>query len=166
MAPLSAVPESSSSKPITISIGNPIIVTTESLVNSDIYNKSLAQRSVYKHSYAKCQRSGVEWCGDKCKDWMGVVGRPLRMICSWSARTSKVLMLDRSSGMRCILFHVPQANWKKSWQGSAVRFIAISNEAAVSIKGFDLSKSSHQSHPFYAPVRTHSSVKQTAVSPV
>ena len=53
------------------------------------------------------------------------------MSCNWSASTSNVLILDRSSGMRCFLFHAPQANWKKSWHGSADRFIATSNEAAV-----------------------------------
>ncbi len=41
------------------------------------------------------------------------------MICSWSARTSKVEMEDLSSGMMCFLFQDPQANWKKSSHGSA-----------------------------------------------
>ena len=55
------------------------------------------------------------------------------MICSWSNNTSKVLILDRSSGIRCFLFHVPQANWKKSWHGSADWFMANNNEAAANV---------------------------------
>jgi len=43
----------------------------------------------------------------------------------------KVLMELRSSGIGCILFHVPQAYWKKSSQGSEFRSMADSREAAV-----------------------------------
>ena len=39
---------------------------------------------------------------------------PLSIICRSSAITSKVLRLERSSGMTCFFTQVPQANWKKS----------------------------------------------------
>ena len=36
-----------------------------------------------------------------------------------------------SSGMKCLRFHDPQANWKKSWQGCAVGSMALSRYDAV-----------------------------------
>ena len=53
------------------------------------------------------------------------------MICSWSPSTSKGDTLLRSSGMTCLRFQSPQANWKKLSQGSVVRSIAPRSEAAV-----------------------------------
>lgn len=50
--------------------------------------------------------------------------------------TSKVLIELLSSGITCILFHVPQAYWKKSTQGSAVRSIADKSEAAKMKRSF------------------------------
>ena len=49
--------------------------------------------------------------------------------------TSKVEMEDLSSGMTCFLFHEPQANWKKSWQGLAVGSMAPSRYEAGILKG-------------------------------
>lgn len=46
--------------------------------------------------------------------------------------TSNVLIELLSSGITCFLFHVPHANWKKSWQGSCVWSIAASNDEAKS----------------------------------
>ena len=66
------------------------------------------------------------------------------MIWSWSPRTSKGETLLRSSGITCLRFQSPQANWKKLSQGSVVRSIAPSRDAAV---------------------WTHSGVKQIGVDP-
>ena len=52
------------------------------------------------------------------------------MICSLSARTSNVDIEDLSSGMTCLRFQDPQANWKKSSQGSAPRSIALNRYEA------------------------------------
>ncbi|KAJ8920341.1 hypothetical protein NQ315_012003, partial [Exocentrus adspersus] len=64
---------------------------------------------------------------------------PLRMTCSWSAMTSKVLMELRSSGMTCFLFQVPQAYWKKSTHGSAVWSIADNKDDAEKITFLSMS---------------------------
>ena len=53
------------------------------------------------------------------------------MICNWSPSTSNGETLLRSSGMTCLRFQSPQANWKKLSQGSVVRSIAPRSEAAV-----------------------------------
>ena len=62
---------------------------------------------------------------------LGFSNRPFRMICNWSPSTSNGDTLLRSSGMTCLRFQSPQANWKKLSQGSVVRSIAPRSEAAV-----------------------------------
>lgn len=51
--------------------------------------------------------------------------------------TSKVLILDRSSGITCFLFQVPHAYWKKSSHGSFVASIPASSDEAKKEKEKD-----------------------------
>ena len=76
---------------------------------------------------------------------LGFSKRPFKIICNWSPSTSNGDTLLRSSGMTCLRFQSPQANWKKLSQGSVVRSMAPSREAAV---------------------LTHSGVKQIGVDPL
>ena len=62
---------------------------------------------------------------------LGFSKRPFKIICNWSPSTSNGDTLLRSSGMTCLRFQSPQANWKKLSQGSVVRSIAPRREAAV-----------------------------------
>jgi hypothetical protein len=62
--------------------------------------------------------------------------KPFNVSVNSSRKTSNCVHLDFDSGIGCVAIHPPQAYWKKSWHGSAVRSIDSIKLAALNFKRF------------------------------